>query len=230
MDRRKQKMIKAITYYRVSTERQGKSGLGLDAQQSAVRDFALANGYTLIGEFTEVESGKKNNRPVLLEALASCKKERAMLLIAKLDRLGRSVAFVSKLMESGVDFKAVDNPFAGKFMIHVMVAFAEHERDLISLRTKASLKIAKERGTELGSHGRNVLSVVNKVNAQHFAKSMSEIITRLQADGFKTIRAITSELNRLNIPTYSRDGTKWHPSTVHAVIKRAKGTDETSNH
>ena len=135
-------MKKAITYYRVSTERQGESGLGLLAQQKAVKDFAWANDYQLMGEFVEVESGKKNNRPVLVQALDRCKRENATLLIAKLDRLGRNVAFISKLMESGVDFKAVDNPHASKLVVHMMAVFAEHERDQISQRTAAALKAA----------------------------------------------------------------------------------------
>lgn len=215
-------MKKAIAYYRVSTERQGKSGLGLDAQQAAVTAFAIAHGYTVASHFTEIESGKKDNRPVLLQALEACKKEKAILLIAKLDRLGRSVAFVSRLMESGVDFKAVDNPFACKLMVHIMVAVAEHERDLISERTVSALQAARERGIELGKHGRYVLAAQYKRQADEFARDMLVVIRNLQGQGFRTVRAIAAELNRLQIPTFRRDGSRWHPSSLHNLIKRAE--------
>lgn len=133
-------MKRAVTYYRVSTKRQGESGLGLESQKQSVLDFAKNNDYVLIGEFTEIESGKRNNRPVLQKALAQCRKDSTILLIAKLDRLGRNVAFISALMESGVEFKAVDNPYAGKLLVHIMAAFAEHERDRISERTTRVLQ------------------------------------------------------------------------------------------
>ncbi len=211
-------MRKAIAYYRVSTERQGQSGLGLEAQKSAVKDFATANNYLLSGEFVEIESGKKNIRPVLQRALVACKSENAMLLIAKLDRLGRNVVFISKLMESGIDFKAVDNPHAGKLIVHIMAAFAEHERDQISERTTAALKAAKTKGVELGYNGRYVLSKENKMRAQAFALKMKPQIEELQEKGITTIRALTDELNRMKIPAYRSN--KWHPSTVHQIIKR----------
>jgi len=113
-------MKRAIPYYRVSSQQQGRSGLGLEAQQLAVHDFAKSNELMLLRQFTEIESGRKNNRPVLLEALQACKKENAVLLIAKLDRLGRNVAFISRLMESHIEFIAVDNPFANKLIVHIM--------------------------------------------------------------------------------------------------------------
>jgi len=213
-------MKKAVTYYRVSTERQGQSGLGLDAQREAVQNFARVHGFILTGEFVEVESGKKNERPMLLEALAACKREQAVLLIARLDRLGRNLAFISKLMESGVDFKAVDNPFADKFTVHILAAVAEKEGEDISKRTTAALKAAKERGVQLGSHGKYVLSQLNKKRAEEFAISMMALIGVLQEKGLKTIREITDELNRLGIPTYRNKDTKWHVSTVHKIISR----------
>lgn len=211
-------MKQAITYYRVSTERQGKSGLGLEAQQSMVSAFAGSNGFNIVAQFTEVESGKKANRPVLLAALASCKVNDAVLLIAKLDRLGRNVAFISTLMQSGVEFKAVDNPYAGKFMVHIMAAVAEHEREQISERTTAALKAAKLRGVELGKNGKYVLSKLNKVLADGFAWDMKPIIERVRLDGFTTVRQISKELNRLQIPTYRQ--TRWHPTTVHQILQR----------
>lgn len=154
-------MKKAIAYYRVSTDRQGKSGLGLEAQEQAVSVFVSAYGYNVIAEYKEVESGRKNKRPELLAALAQCRKERATLIIAKFDRLGRNVAFVSNLMESKVAFKAVDNPHASDLMLHMLAAFAQHEAVQISIRTKDALQAAKRRGVELGKHGKYIESQKN---------------------------------------------------------------------
>lgn len=141
---------KFIAYYRVSTDRQGQSGLGLDAQHTAVMSHITGHS-ELIAEFTEIESGKKSDRPQLAAALAACKKQKAKLIIAKLDRLARNVAFIANLMESGVEFIAVDNPHANKLMVHMLAAFAEHEREQISKRTKEALAAAKVRGIPLGN-------------------------------------------------------------------------------
>lgn len=214
-------MKKAVPYYRVSTERQGQSGLGLQAQQNAVQEFATSGNYKLIGEFIEVESGRNNKRPILHEALAECKKHKATLLIAKLDRLGRNVAFISALMESQVDFIAVDNPQANKLIVHIMAAFAEYERDQISIRTREALSMAKKRGVKLGQYGRNVLAKKNKSDSLAFAKRMHKTMAKLQKEGFETIREITARLNELNIPTYSGEG-HWHVNTVHRLLKQIK--------
>jgi DNA invertase Pin-like site-specific DNA recombinase len=213
-------MKKAITYYRVSTERQGESGLGLEAQEKAVTDFARANQYVLSGEFIEIESGKNNERPLLLKALVACKRQNAVLLIAKLDRLGRNVMFISSLMESGVEFKAVDNPHASKLVVHIMAVFAEFERDQISERTTAALRAAKSRGVELGKNGKYVLAPRNRDNAIAFAEKMKPIIELMIAKRIKTVRAITNELNRLKIPSYRNN--LWHPSIVHQIMKKIK--------
>lgn len=212
-------MKKAIAYYRVSTDRQGKSGLGLEAQADAVSNFAKGEGYEVVAIFTETESGKKSQRPELLAALAQCRKERATLVIAKLDRLSRNVAFISNLMESRVDFKAVDNPHANRLMVHLLAAFAEHEREQISTRTKDALAAAKRRGVQLGKHGKEILSQENATAAVEFAARLRPTIEHLQAAGFTTVRAIRDELNRQQIPTY-RAGSKWHIPNVHAVLKR----------
>ncbi|HEY1009644.1 MAG TPA: recombinase family protein [Daejeonella sp.] len=210
---------RAVTYYRVSTEKQGKSGLGLDAQKVLVKDFARSNGFILRREFVEVESGKKAlNRPILRQALAFCKQEKAILLIAKLDRLSRNVAFISALMESGVEFKAVDNPHASRLVLHIMAAFAEHERDQISERTKAALSAAKLRGVELGKNGKYTLSRVNKIKSRLFAEKMMPYIELLKFRGIRTMRDIADELNRLNIPTFR--SAKWHPTSVYRIIKQ----------
>lgn len=187
-------------------------------------DFAVANRLDLLTEYTEVESGGNNKRPVLLQALAACKKQNAILLIAKLDRLGRNVAFISALMASDVEFVAVDNPSANKFIVHIMAAFAEHERDMISARTKDALKAAKRRGVELGFNGKHVLSKKNKEASAEFSKKMEPLIRTLQAQGFTTVRAISAELNRLCVPTYRNQGQKWHLATVHKIMRAAKAS------
>ena len=212
-------MNKVIAYYRVSTDRQGKSGLGLEAQNDTVQQFAIFKQWEIVGEFTEIESGKKNDRPQLQEALKQCLKQKAILVIAKLDRLGRNVAFISSLMESKVEFVAVDNPHANRLMLHLLAAFAEHEREQISTRTKEALKAAKKRGVVLGKHGKSILSKQNKQSADEFAETMQPIIQQLKKEGYTTFRAIRNELNNRSIPTY-RKGCQWHLDTVHQIISR----------
>jgi DNA invertase Pin-like site-specific DNA recombinase len=213
-------MKKAIPYYRVSTLRQGESGLGLEAQQKAVRDYAARFNINLLQECIEIESGKKSNRPVLLDALDKCKKQNAVLLIAKLDRLSRNVAFIAQLMEAGVDFLAVDNPHASKLMLHIMAAFAEHEREQISKRTKAALASAKYRGVQLGKNGRDILSKKNKALANRFALKMKPVIEGLKTEGYISIRALTTVLNKRNIQPYTGSKARWHTHTVYALLKR----------
>lgn len=135
-----------VIYRRVSTTRQGISGLGLEAQEESVTTFLTSRQHEVIATFTEVESGKRSDRPELLKALVECKRHRATLLIAKLDRLARNVHFISGLMEAGVEFVATDNPHASKLLVHLLAAFAEHEREMISNRTRAALQAAKARG------------------------------------------------------------------------------------
>ncbi|GAB4019605.1 recombinase family protein [Spirosoma migulaei] len=212
-------MKPAIAYYRVSTDRQGKSGLGLEAQEEAVRLFEQQHGYLVIARFIEVESGKKNKRVELLAALDLCRKKKATLIIAKLDRLGRNVAFISNLMESQVEFKAVDNPEASKLLLHMLAAFAEHEREQISVRTKDALQAAKRRGTVLGVSSA-IRAKENKEAADKFAEDMRPTIQDMRQSGFTTIRAIRDELNRQGVPTYRNNGQNWHNQGVHALLKR----------
>lgn len=142
---------KFVAYYRVSTAEQGRSGLGLEAQREAVRVYLDGGRWRLIGEYTEVESGKVRSRPELTEALERCRLTGATLVIARLDRLGRNLAFLAQLMDSeDVPFVAVDNPHATRFTLHILAAVAEPEAALISARTKAALAAAKARGTRLG--------------------------------------------------------------------------------
>jgi DNA invertase Pin-like site-specific DNA recombinase len=204
-----------VSYYRVSTGRQGISGLGLDAQRQVVLDYLGRKPENqLVAEYTEIESGKKLDRPELQSALAACKHHKATLIIAKLDRLARSVAFIANLMESGVDFVAVDNPHASKLMLHLLAAFAEHEREQISSRTKAALAAAKVRGVRLG----NILAAANKREASDFAQSLATTITAIRLRGITTVRAIRDELNRQEIPSAS--GRVWHIPTVFRLLAR----------
>lgn len=143
-------MASFVAYYRVSTARQGYSGLGLDAQRLAVGRFTAGRG-ELVAEFTEIESGRKADRPQLVAAIELTRKHKAILVIAKLDRLARNVAFVSNLMESRIEFIAADMPEAQRVTVHMMAAIAEHERGVISKRTKEALEAAKARGVRLGN-------------------------------------------------------------------------------
>src|SRR3954466_12001673 len=165
-----------VAYYRVSTDQQGRSGLGLEAQREAVRSFLNGGSWTLADEVTEVESGKRNDRPELDRALGLCRLYGATLVVAKLDRLARNVAFISKLMESGVDFVAADFPQANRLTVHTLAAVAEHETAMISARTKAALNAAKARGAKLGNppNLHNQLDGSAKGNAAKTAKARSE--------------------------------------------------------
>jgi DNA invertase Pin-like site-specific DNA recombinase len=162
---------KFVAYYRVSTQRQGRSGLGLEAQQTAVRDFLNGGDWRLVAEVTEVESGKGSDRPKLAEALKLCRLHGATLVIAKLDRLARNVAFISNLMESGVEFHAVDFPQANRLTVHILAAVAEHEAKAISERTKAALAAAKRRGVKLGGYRGTMMTKAMR-------KAASEAITK----------------------------------------------------
>lgn len=215
-----------ICYYRVSTERQGKSGLGLEAQEYCVRDFAVRNGFCVLGEFTEVESGRCDTRPILQQALTSCKKLRATLLIAKLDRLSRNVSFVSALLESKVDFIDIEMPSADEFFIIVKAAYAQKEAKEISKRTKAGLQAAKARGRELGKNGKYVLSVKNREAADRFAMAMKPHIEKLNAKGIKTSRQIARELNRRRVATFQGKGHRWHHCTVYHLLARIKKIEQ----
>jgi len=211
-------MADFVAYYRVSTDRQGRSGLGLDAQRQAVAQFVGAG--QLAAEFTEIESGKRhNNRPQLAAALAECKKRRLTLVIAKLDRLARNVHFISGLMESGADFVAVDMPQANRLTIHILAAVAEHEREMISQRTKAALAQARRRGQVLGNprleEARRVAAKVNRTNSP--APAVLAMMRDMRAQG-KTWRAIAATLNESNVRTGR--GRLWYGSTVRTTVGR----------
>jgi len=206
-----------VAYFRVSTQRQGHSGLGLEAQQAAVNEFLNSCHGDCLVEFVEVESGKKSNRPQLEKALAYAKRHKATLLIAKLDRLARNVHFISGLMASGVDFIACDMPSANKLTIHILAAVAEDEAERISQRTKAALAAAKARGVELGKTGKE-LARRNREEARERAKELIGVIERIRSSGVTAVQKIADELNRLGVPTPR--GGKWHRNSVCRVLKR----------
>lgn len=215
-------MTDFVGYFRVSTDRQGRSGLGLDAQREAVTSYIAGRG-EMLAEFTEIESGKKHDRPALADALALCRRQRATLLIARLDRLARSVAFISNLMESGVDFVAVDMPEANRLTMHILAAVAEHEREAISQRTKAALQAAKARGVKLGNpRAADAVPFAQQAiqaSANRFADSVAPLIQKMRDEGM-SYATIAAELDARNIQT-ARGGS-WHPATVRNVLQRSQ--------
>jgi DNA invertase Pin-like site-specific DNA recombinase len=227
--------MKVVTYYRVSTKQQGNSGLGIDGQRTAVTQFVTNNSAKIICEYKEVESGKRKDRPELQKALAHAKRSKATLVVAKLDRLARNVAFTSALMESGADFLACDNPHANRFTIHILAAVAEHEAKMISDRTKAALRELKLKGVLLGSSrkghwdgleerrlagaksGAIKAAESHRLSADEAYLDLVPIIVTKQQEGF-SLRAIAAHLNNLNQTT--RTGKSWNPSQVMRVIRR----------
>lgn len=229
-------MTKIVAYYRVSTKKQGKSGLGLEGQQAAVADYVRQEAGNLISEYLEVETGKSKDRPELLKAIAHAKRSKAKLVVAKLDRLARNVAFTSALMESNIDFVACDNPHANKFTIHILAAVAEHEAEQISQRTKAALAAAKERGAKLGSSRpghwegkedqrqaglKKARTAAAKAHSEAFNDEYADLFTDVKElnEAGKTLQAIADELNKKGHTT--RTGKPWNRMQVSRVLKRA---------
>ncbi len=213
---------KFIAYYRVSTDRQGRSGLGLDAQKASVTAYLNGGDWELVEEVVEVESGKKNERPALQKALATCRRQKATLVIAKLDRLSRNLAFIANLMESGVEFVATDMPHANRTMLQIMAVFAEHEREMISKRTKEALAVAKARGVRLGSptpeKGSRIGNAVRRAQVDQFTSNVLPIIKEIQAAGARSLRAIAEELNMRGVSTSNTAA--WHATTVARLLRR----------
>ena len=215
---------KFIAYYRVSTDRQGKSGLGLEAQRKTVMDYLNGGDWELIEAFQEIESGKRKDRPELVAALAACNKHKATLVIAKLDRLARNVAFIANLIESGVNFVAADMPEADRAFLQMAAVFAEWEGRKISERTKAALQAAKARGTRLGNPtnldvAQRRSRVTRKAIADQQAANTMPIIAEIQNAGVKSLRGIAGALNARGIATPRGSG--WRAESVRRVIDRA---------
>lgn len=216
--------MKAIAYIRVSTQAQGKSGLGLEAQVAAIDAYTAQNGAEIVATYREIESGKVNDRPQLAKALAHARKARAALVVAKLDRLARNVAFVSQIMDSGVEFIACDNPYATRLTLHILAAVAEHEAAMIAARTKAALAAAKARGVRLGSpiarDTQPIAIAAKSEKARAKARNIAPIIADIERSGVKTLQGIATALEARGIKT-PRGGDTWQPIQVARIKKLA---------
>jgi DNA invertase Pin-like site-specific DNA recombinase len=219
--------IRYVTYYRVSTERQGRSGLGLEAQRAAVEAFMHANGpRSELASFTEIESGKHADRPELAKALLRCRQTHAVLLVAKLDRLSRDAAFLLTLQQGAVKFVCADMPEANEAMIGFMAVMAQYERQMISTRTKAALAAAKARGQVLGNPKRvpgnrqsaALASAANVARATAHAADLREVIEDARRQGKTTLRQIADHLTSLSIPTPRRS--TWTATAVSRVLAK----------
>ena len=227
-------MRQVVAYLRVSTDRQGKSGLGIEAQREAVARFAAAEGLEVLAEFVEVETGKGcdalDRRPMLRDALAAARKAKAAVVVAKLDRLSRDVSFIAGLMAQRVPFIVTElGADADPFMIHIYAALAQKERAMIADRTRVALAAKKAQGAALGNRTNlpeaQAMGVTAlKGAADEFARNVLPIVRQLQASGIVTVRAIAEALNARNIRT-ARGG-EWHGSTVRNLLARGLQSDD----
>lgn len=219
---------KLVAYERVSTAKQGRSGLGLEAQRKAIDDYTEAKAATILGRFTEVESGRKNDRPELEKALHLARITGATLVIAKLDRLSRNAAFLLTLRDSGVGFVACDMPEANDLTVGIMALVAQQEREAISRRTKEALAAAKARGVKLGNpngaaalrsagKGGTALRETVARNANEFAEALAPVVNAIRAEGETTLRGMAAELTRRGIAT--RRGGRWQVSNVRNLLR-----------
>jgi DNA invertase Pin-like site-specific DNA recombinase len=217
---------KFVTYYRVSTQKQGHSGLGIEAQKAAVKEYLNAHGGVALASFTEVESGKINTRPQLEAALLRCRQAHATLLVAKLDRLSRNAAFLFNLRDSGVKFQALDIPEANTLTLGVMAVLAQYEREIISGRTKAALAARRARGLPLGTprdmsayaaRASALARAVNTEKAKARAAEVAPAIAAARSSGCRTLRQIAEHLDQLGIPTPR--GRLWTPTAVSNAEK-----------
>lgn len=224
-------MAVIVAYLRVSTKGQGESGLGLEGQQAAIEAYARQHGAKIAALYTEVESGRKADRPELAKALAHAKRSKAVLCVAKLDRLSRSVEFLAKVMNSGCEFAAADMPAANRFMLHVMAAVAEHEAKAISDRTRAALTAYKARGGKLGgqlpqcrnltpeaiARGRERSAVARGKAAAEAYADLAPTMKAWRTSG-RTLQEIAEKLNTEGHTT--RRGRPWGPVQVSRVLAR----------
>jgi DNA invertase Pin-like site-specific DNA recombinase len=230
---------KFISYLRVSTAKQGQSGLGLEAQRQAVTDFLNGGCWQLLREYVEVETGKRADRPVLSEALHHCKVTGATLVIAKLDRLSRDLEFIARMQKGAVRFLCCDMPETNELTVHLLAAIAQHERQAISKRTREALAAAKARGTWVSRSNRTVSRLGNpngaaairragkgnaaavvaiKAAADEHAANLAPIIDDIRGNGITSYKAIARELNNREILT-ARGG-RWYPTTVKNLLTR----------
>ena len=215
--------VRYIAYYRVSTAAQGRSGLGLEGQQAAVASYLATQRHELVGSFTEIESGRNSDRPQLTAALAQARRQKATVVIAKLDRLARSVAFISAIMESGVEFIAADMPAANRLTIQIMAVIAENEARMISERTKAALAAAKARGVVLGNRASLIAAqplareVIFKQADRH-ADNVMPTLKQIVKSGVRSVHVVAEQLNQRGVRT-ARGG-QWHGTTILNLIRR----------
>jgi DNA invertase Pin-like site-specific DNA recombinase len=223
--------LKLVAYLRVSTARQGQSGLGLEAQAAAIKAYVSSVAGRVVETFTEIESGKSSNRPELAKALHLARVTGATLVIAKLDRLSRNAAFLLTLRDSGVRFVAADMPDANELTVGVMALIAQHEREAIAKRTREALQAAKARGTVLGNpngaaalrragkgNGAGVRAIV--ANADAHAANLATVISAMRAEGIATLGGLASALNQRGMLTPR--GGRWHKSSVRNLLARMK--------
>jgi DNA invertase Pin-like site-specific DNA recombinase len=216
---------KFVSYLRVSTDRQRRSGLGLEAQRKAVADYLNGGQRRVIDEFVEVESGSRTDRPELEKALAMCRLRQATLVIAKIDRLSRDAHFLLGLQKAGVRFVAADMPEANEMVVGIMAVVAQAERKMISTRTKAALAVAKARGTKLGGwrgvsisgDARRASLAKRKGVAAARARDLAPVIAEIRAEGISSATGIAKELMQRGIPT-ARGNAKWTPVQVQRVL------------
>lgn len=221
--------MQIVTYHRVSTVKQGQSGLGLQAQAWAIDQFVANRQAKVVGSFTEVESGKVNQRPELAKALHLAKVTGSTLVIAKLDRLSRNAAFLLTLRDSGVKFVAADMPDANDLTVGIMALVAQQEREAISRRTREALRAAKVRGTKLGNpNGATALRRADRGNqaaleaiqrqADEHARNLAPVVAALQAEGHTSLGGMAEELNQRGMLTPR--GGRWHKTSVKNLLAR----------
>ena len=208
-------MTRYVTYFRVSTAKQGKSGLGLAAQKTAIEQF-LSPDDDVIAEFVEIQSGRKDQRVELWKAIGHAKKSNAKILIAKLDRFSRKVSFISSIMEEGLGLVVAEMPHASDFQLHIFAALAQEERRLTSERTRNALREAKKRGVELGKNGK-LLAARNKAEANTQAMAIAPIVLPLMQEGLSYC-AIARHLNECGVTTYR--GGRFFPQQAKNVVLR----------
>ena len=214
---------KFVAYYRLSAYRGGRTGVGRDAQRKAVKDYLNGGLWELVAEFTEIEPRQRIKRPELVKALTVCRKLRARLVIAKLNRLSRSVAFMVKLIDSDVDFIAVDKPHVNRLTIHELARVGRDAREVISERTKAALVAVKASGKKLGTRNPNrlvkLMAKARKAKAEQFAASVLPMIKAIEALGWTSNAAIAAQLNARNVPT------AWGKKWTHIQVGRVRMRD-----
>lgn len=222
--------MKAVAYYRVSTAKQGRSGLGLDAQRRAVAGLCAARGLSLLDEYTEVESGKRDDRPQLSEALHRAKISGAVLVVAKMDRVGRKAArLLTLLAEGGVTFIAADDPDADWTSVAIKAVIAQHEGDAISRRTREALAAAKARGARLGNpngaaclhragRGNSAALAARKEAVDARARALAVEVERVRKVGAESLREVADALNARGVE--APRGGLWHPSGVKRLLER----------